>query len=250
MNFSLRRLNSAGPVDFWNLPGELRRRLLARYMELADRELRLGRHRRAAYIYGELLGRIDLAASALVAGRSWREAAELYRHRLKRPDEAARCLKQGGLWSEAIALYEEIGQFERAGDLSRQIDQPVRAAEFYRLAVTEHVASGDWISAARILADKLDAPEEALQRLESGWPHSRQAGRCMEEVFRLLGRLGRDDQAQARIESLRAHALSGERTVMLVGILADLAQGYPADHVRTVAADVTRTIVSAPFPRR
>ncbi len=249
VDFNLARLSSAGPVDFWDLPAEMREQLFAKYMELADRELRLGRHRRAAYIFGELLGRIDLAASALAAGQFWREAAELYLRRLGRPDEAARCLQQGGLWSEAIALYEEIARYEEAGDLCLKIDQPVRAAEFYRLAVTEQLASGDRLSAARILVDKLDAPEEALLCLESGWPHSPQAGKCLEEIFRLLGRLGRHDQAQARIKAMRAHTLPGEQTVILVRILADLTHRYPADDVRATAADTTRTIVSSRLSR-
>ena len=106
-----------------------------KYHELAGRELRLGRYRRAAYIYAELFGNIELAASALVTGHHWREAAVLYRNRLHRPDKAARCLEQGGLWTEAIALYEELAEHEKAGDLYRQLDQPDHARQAYRAAI-------------------------------------------------------------------------------------------------------------------
>ena len=85
--------------------------LRAKYMELAGREMRLGRYRRAAYIYAHLLGDLTNAAAALIAGKHWREAAVLYRDRLKRPEMAAKCLEQGGLWAEAIEFYEQLERF-------------------------------------------------------------------------------------------------------------------------------------------
>ena len=108
VNFDLRRLGGGGPADPWELPGDLYSRLRAKYMELAGREMRLGRYRRAAYIYAHLLGDLTNAAAALIAGKHWREAAVLYRDRLKRPDQAAKCLEQGGLWAEAIEFYEQL----------------------------------------------------------------------------------------------------------------------------------------------
>ena len=96
-------------------------------MELAGREMRLGRYRRAAYIYAHLLGDFTNAAAALVAGKHWREAAVLYRDKLKRPEMAAKCLEQGGLWAEAIEFYEQLGDFEKVGDLYAQLEQPEEA---------------------------------------------------------------------------------------------------------------------------
>jgi len=205
----------------------------------------LGRCRRAAYIYAELLGNMALAASALVTGRHWREAAVLYRDRLHRPDEAARCLEQGGLWTEAIALYEELGEHEKVGDLYRQLDQPDRAEQAYRAAVAGHVVQNDYLAAARLLEGKLDAPEEALVQLNAGWPSSSQAGVCLQQAFRLLARLGRHAAAAVKIEQLREQPLSPPKMLLLVDILSETAITYPDAAVEAAAADATRTLAGA-----
>ncbi len=244
-DFNLPRLLGSDPVDLWHLPQDLREQLLAKYHELAGRELRLGRFRRAAYIYAELLGNIELAASALVTGRHWREAAVLYRDRLRRPDEAARCLEQGGLWTEAIALYEELGEHEKAGDLYRQLDQPDHARQAYRAAVAKHLAQNDCLAAARLLENKLDAPDEAIAQLEAGWPSLPQAGACLQELFQLLARLGRHEAAAAKIEQLRGQALLPPQTQLLIDIFSQTATAYPDAAVGAMAADATRTLAGA-----
>ncbi len=244
-DFNLDRLGSGEPVDLWHLPQHLRRQLFAKYHELAGRELRLGRYRRAAYIYAELLGNIELAAAALVSGHYWREAAVLYRERLHRADEAARCLEQGGLWTEAIALYEELAEYEKAGDLYRQLDQPDHARQAYRAAVAKHLAQNDCLAAARLLENKLDAPDEALAQLDAGWPSSSQAGTCLEESFRLLARLGRHKAATAKIEQLRGQSLLPQQMLLLIDIFAQTATIYPDAAVGATAADATRTLAGA-----
>lgn len=135
VNFDLRRLGGGGAADPWVLPGDLYSRLRAEYMELAGREMRLGRYRRAAYIYAHLLGDSSNAAAALIAGKHWREAAVLYRDKLKRPDQAAKCLEQGGLWAEAIEFYEKLEAFEKVGDLHAKLEQPEEAEKAWRRAV-------------------------------------------------------------------------------------------------------------------
>ncbi len=100
-----------GPTEGWDLDAEVTARLARRYRELADRELRLQRFRRAAYIFANLLGDLTAAAGALAAGGHVREAAQLYDERLGRPLEAARVLERGGLLAEAAAAYEKVGQW-------------------------------------------------------------------------------------------------------------------------------------------
>ena len=246
-DFNLRRLAGGGPADPWQLPSDFRNQLVAHYHALASRELRLGRHRRAAYIYAELLGNLELAASALKTGRHWREAALLYRQRLSRPDEAARCLEQGGLWTEAIALYGELGQFEKVGDLYTQLDQADSARDAYRRAVDEHRSQHDHLAAARLLETKLAACDEAVTCLESGWPSSFQAGKCLEELFQLFARLGRHQAALDKVEQLRRQTLQG-RLVGLVDILSRLATVYPDPPLRDASADATRTLAARCLP--
>ena len=242
-DFNLRRLARSGPADPWHLPGEFHNRLVTHYHALATRELRLGRHRRAAYIYAELLGNLDLAASALRAGRHWREAAVLYRDRLHRSDEAARCLEQGGLWTEAIAIHEELGHYEKVGDLYTQLDQLESARDAYRRAAEVHRRRHDYLAAAQILEKKLADGDEAAVCLESGWPASAQAGRCLEELFQLFGRLGRHTAAQDKVEQLRRQTMHG-RLVALVEILSRVANVYPDPPVRSASADATRVLAA------
>ncbi len=243
IDFNLERLGNAGPADPWELPVDFQTRLLTMYHGLAGRETQMGRHRRAAYIYAELLGNLELAANALKTGKHFREAAVLYRKRLGRADEAARCLEQGGLWTEAIALYVELEDFEKVGDLYSQLRQTDRARDAYVLAVVRHRERGDYLTAARILELKLLDCDEAIVCLEAGWPTSRQAGRCLEELFHVLGRHGRHEAARDKLAQLRRQTGS-EQSVSIVEILSRVAMAYPHRPVQTVAADATRVIAA------
>ena len=244
VNFDLRRLGGGERADPWLLPGDLYARLRAKYMELAGREMRLGRYRRAAYIYAHLLGDLTNAAAALVAGKHWREAAVLYRDKLKRPEQAAKCLEQGGLWAEAIEFYEQLGDFEKVGDLHAQLEQPEEAEKAWRRAVEKHLANRNTIGAADLLEKKLKAPDEALAVLAAGWPGSSQAGACLAAEFTLLLRLGRHEAAQRRVVEIREQRLSEAVRARAIDVLVETAARYPHEAVRAVAADATRTIAA------
>jgi len=248
VNFNLRRLGGGQSADHWDLSADYHYQLTVRYRELANREMHLGRYRRAAYIFAELLADYDAAAGALVEGRHWREAAVLYRQRLNRPMDAARCLEQGGLWTEAIALYDELGEFEKAGDLHVKLGQPDDARKQYRKAVARHRSGGDLLSAARLLEEKLDAVDEAIDVLTLGWPDSRQAAQCVRGVFRMFARHGRHDTSAAWIDRFRRQRGSLARELVVVDVLADTAEKYPDRSVQTQAADCTRAIVSRQLP--
>jgi len=247
-DFNLGRLGGGAAADFWHIEAEYRYQLAVQYRELANRELRLGRYRRAAYIFAELLGDLEAAASALSTGRHWREAAVLYRDRLNRPAAAAQCLEQGGLLEEAIALWESQGQHERAGDLWGKLQQHDRAAEDYRKAVAGLRARNDLVSAARVLDEKLHVPEEALAELERGWPGHSQATPCLRGVFRILAREGRHDTADRWVDRLRKTPGPDHLRAQLVDILAETATDYPHAPTRDNAADCTRVLASRRLP--
>src|SRR5262249_16841238 len=158
-----------GSADFWNVSAQIQIDLLREYRRLAERELRLGRHRRAAYIFAELVNDLAAAAAALVAGGPFRGAAVLSPARPQNPPQAARGLAPGRVWAEALAAFEELREYERAGDLARRIDQPDDAERLFRQAVSAALERRDHLSAARVLDQKLRVPDEALERLERGW---------------------------------------------------------------------------------
>jgi tetratricopeptide (TPR) repeat protein len=244
VDFDIRQLGGGRPADPWQLPSDLYTQLRAKYAELAGREVRLGRYRRAAYIYAHLLGDFTNAAAALSAGRHWREAAALYRDRLQRPEMAARCLEQGGLWAEAIEFYEELEDFEKVGDLYAQLEQPKQAEEAWRRAVKMRLADHDHLAAARLLETRLKSPDEALETLAAAWPASAQAGPCLAEQFALLGRLGRHEAAERRVGEIRQEELNASVRMRVIDLLVENAAAYPHEPVRNAAADATRTIVA------
>ena len=106
------------------------------------------------------------------------------------------------------------------------------------------MAEGDFLSAARLWETKLNSPDEALERLFAGWANSKQAQKCLEEAFGLLGRLGRHEQTRDKIEHLRQQSFARERASVVVDVLARVATSYPNGAVRPVAADAVRTIVA------
>ena len=248
VDFSLRRLRGGGPADFWDVPLDIQGRLCAEYRRLADRELALGRYRRAAYIYAELLGDLRAAASALKTGRLWREAAVLYRDRLRAPKEAATCLEEGGLVCEAIALYEELGEWTKVGDLHRGLEQHEEAESAYRKAVDEAVFRGDRVGAADLLETKLGRVDEAIDHLVAGWERTRQARQAFVALFALYARHGRHEEARARIAMLRKNDMFLGRA-RLIELFCDIPSKYPDAGVGRDAADAARVLAAKHLPQ-
>jgi tetratricopeptide (TPR) repeat protein len=241
-DFDLAAARRAGAIDPWDVSA-FQQQLVAKYREAANRELALGRYRRAAYIFAQLLGDFGSAANVLKQGRFYREAATLYREQLKDPAAAAACLEAGGLLLEAIPLYESLGRHEKVGDLYATLQRQDDAEHHYRQAVKRLFQGADLLGAARILETKLNVPDEALATLESGWPQSHQAAACLREAFELMGRRGRHEEATRRLARLRPELKEGELALALSGVLARVAASYPNPELRLLAADAARLVV-------
>lgn len=244
IDFSLKSLGRSGRADIWNLPAPLQQQLLARYRELAAREMTLGRYRRAAYIFAALLGDLVSAAAALVRGAHWREAAVLYEDRLHQPAEAAKCLREAGLWTEAIAIYSRLGQHETVGDLYQKLDQPEEAAAAWQRAVADHIHNNDWLSAARIVEDKLGDAQGALDILLQGWELHAWRQNLIGPAFLLLARHAWHDRAAGLVIELANQALAAAQC-RLIEQFALESQSYPAPEVRHLAADQARVLAAS-----
>ena len=247
VDFNWNSLTAGGPGGRWEIPSDYQARLVARYRQLAQRELHLGRYRRAAYIYGHLLSELHLAAGALKAGKHWREAAVIYQ-KIGNGETAARCLEAGAYWTEAIELYEAVQLLEKAGDLSKQLELTEQANEFYRRAVDAKHQCNNYVDAARIQRQKLGDVEGALKTLWEGWPASGQAHDCLREAFQLLGRTGRHETAVQQIRQLRSQPLSLASSLAAATVLSDNAGTYPERGVAKRAADATLAIVARSLP--
>ena len=236
---------AGGATAFFVVSDMHRAALAGRYRELANREIALGRHRRAAYVFAHLLGDFPAAAAVLRDGGHFREAAALYEKKLGKPAEAASALERGGYLDEAILLYERVGDDEKVGILAAAIGREEEAVAAFRRAVEKRLAAGDRLAAARILCERLDAEDEALDLLAGGWPTSPQARGCVNELFRRLGSLGRHGRAREVIGRITDGAgADGERTNDLLAILPPLARDYPDEATRREAADRTRVLAA------
>jgi tetratricopeptide (TPR) repeat protein len=244
VDFSLRELGGGGPVDPWDT-GSFQQALDRRYRELANREVALGRHRRAAYILAHLLSDYHAAARVLEDGACYHEAAILYQERLQRPLEAARCYAMGCQWTQAVAIYEAHGEWEKAGDLYVRLDEEEKAQAAFQQAVERARLRGNAREVARILETKLGDPDGALDAWLSGWRTQPSSDALLAEAFELLARHHRHEQAGRLIGDLPEECrIQGRPADDLIERFSHLAGDYPDEEVRRQAADQTRILAA------
>lgn len=243
-NFSMGNLGGGGPADHWDLSFQRQQELVQKYRELANREINLGRFRRAAYIFAELLSDYGSAADVLKQGKHWREASLLYKDKLNNTRAAAECLEKGGFWTEAIELHLELKQYIQAGDLYRQLEQEEAATKCYEIAVAECRDRRDYIGAADLLEKKLGDIPRTISCLEEAWPHSNQAIAALRELFEAFKRHGLHEKAKETIHRVCTGFSPSQTLVALVETLSETATDYPDRAVKHSAADATRVISS------
>ncbi|MCF6314404.1 MAG: soluble NSF attachment family protein [Verrucomicrobiales bacterium] len=245
VNFNLSSLfNSGGAIASWMLDPVDYAQLTGAYRSAANREIQLGRFRRAAYIFANLLGDFYSAANALRQGGLFREAAVLYEKKLKDPHAAAGCFREAGLTEDAIRLYEEIEDFEALGDLYAKLNRSEESRQSYEDAISHYLKSNHPKEAARLARQQFDDDQRALTIYRDAWPNSGEAAACLREEFKLLEELERHAEAYRRIVSLRDSPLPAPKSVVLCDQLTSLSRSYPAQSVVELAADTVRVVVS------
>lgn len=160
-----------GTVGVWDARPDLVEELKREYRAAAERALRRGDFRRAAYIYGKLLGDHRMAAQALQRGGLHHDAAILYLKKLDDKAAAAQAFEAAGMVDRAIALYRGVGRHEAAGDLLRRIGDEVGAKDEYVRASIQASEGNppDWLEAGRILSRKAGLMPEAVAAYRCGW---------------------------------------------------------------------------------
>lgn len=243
-NFSLSRLGGGAPANIWDISWEYQERLIVMYREMASREIGLGRHRRAAYIFAELLGDFASAASVLKDGGHFREAAVLYRERLNDRQTAAACLEEGELWNEAIEAYRDLNQWEKIGDLLTHLERLEDATDAYQRAVDRCLEKNDFLDAARVYEEKMKSFDLALMTLDSSWPNSSQAAMCVRKGFEILGRLGKHNDAKNQIDWLADNVALLNTHATVAELLSDVFEGYPETQVGEYAVTSARKVIA------
>ena len=242
-NFNLGRLKGGGgSADAWALPWETQNKLREKYRQAANRELGLGRYKRAAYIFAELLGDFHSAALALKQGKHFRDAAAIYSEMLNMPLQAAQCLADGGLLLEAVDLYEQHQAWVSAGDLYTRLDRTEDAERVYRKAADRMIEQNDRLGAAEIMQLKVKSVDGALAILWSSWPRHHQAQACLERAYHVLKSENRHGEATHRLTWLAKSPYSVNQTGALVRFLCDLKTTYPAAEVREQSEDMALSV--------
>jgi tetratricopeptide (TPR) repeat protein len=164
--------DARGPGSVWYTSPDLHRELEAEYRRAAEAALRRGDFRRAAFIYGRLLGDLRAAADALATGGLHRDAAILYRDRLHDPLRAAAEFEAAGEFDTALALLRKHAEHERAGDLLRRLgDEDAALAEYHAAAMRIIDQRADYLAAGELLWRKTERPELAGHYFGLGWTH-------------------------------------------------------------------------------
>jgi hypothetical protein len=239
--FNLGGLGGGRAADEWDI-GDYQHDLRRQYQSAANQELLAGRHSKAAYIYAHLLSDYLAAANALEQGGLFREAATLHKDHLHSPAGAAHCLECGGLLLEAAELYAELNQHEKAGDLYTQLAQPALAARHYERGTTLLLDRDDRPAAARLLADKLHAPDRAQQVLLAGWASPKQPEVCLTQYFELAAAQAHDLGAQVQAV-YRQHTTPAQQ-VPLLRVLATVADKHATPELLSASRDIAYEVVS------
>lgn len=245
VDFSLPGLGGGAgqPIDLWSIGFDLQAKLQERYRAQANRELAAGRYRRAAYIFAHLLADFRGAAQALEKGRFYPEAAVIYRDHLKDRKQAARCFALGGMHREASDLYVELKMYEDAGEVLAEAGLEDEARQMFETAFTDRLASGQVVSAAKILDLRLQRRPDAIELLSDQWPDGNEPVAASEAAMEWLGEDGDHQQASELLNSISNKA-SESNYAQLAHLSERVANGYPDHQVRQQAEDHCRLAVA------
>ena len=245
-DFELGQLGGAGPADGWDLPWEYHVKLMQSYRDLAQREMRLANHRRAAYIYATLLGDLNAAATALEAGSLHRDAATIYEKHLNNPLKAAECLRNGGFWEDALVIYRGLSRWIEAGELHLKLDQPEEARIMFSNEIRSCESRRDFLKAGELADQRLQDPDQAAALLTKGWELNASAEKCFRALLDLHGQRGQHAQSRLAIQKLAGGPnLFVHQRADAVKVCSETAVAYPDAGVRDLARRQTWQIASA-----
>lgn len=239
-DFNLGDLRQSGRADFWDMPWEHQAKLIQTYRELAQREQRLGRYRRAAYIYASLLGDMSSAAKALEEGRLFHDAAGVYLEHLKDPVKAAECLRRGGFWEDAVQIYRHRERWMDAANLYSEIGELDNAREMYHREIKDCQRRREFSTAGELADRQLDDPEFATTLLFNGWMQNANGSDCFRKLMSLNGRRGNHRDAMWALQQLTDEGELGPQQIQdALNVCSESAVAYPDEMVRTAARQHT-----------
>lgn len=238
-DFSIGGLRGGGAVDSWGISHQHQIRLNNQYRDQAAREAAAGRYRRAAYIAANLLGDFRAAATYLEEGGQYLEAAVLYEKKLNDTRQQARCLEKAGQWEQAARSYLKISDFVPAGEVYLRASQFEQAENTFRSAVQDKIARQQILDAAKLMDERLDERQAAIQLLLNQWPSGQEPIKSVAQVFTWLAEDGNHEFAKGTIRSVQDSA--GDANMLGLGMVTkDIANRYPDHEIKALAEDTCR----------
>jgi tetratricopeptide (TPR) repeat protein len=159
-----------GGSHVWMGSGDVMAELTREYRKAAEEALRRGDYRRAAAIHGKLLRDYRAAAQALIRGGLHHDAAVLLLNKLDDRRAAAREFEAAGDFDRAVQLFRQVNDHESAADLLHKIGEDELALAEYTIAANQLcINTTGYLAAGRLMLDKARRPDLALERFQAGW---------------------------------------------------------------------------------
>jgi tetratricopeptide (TPR) repeat protein len=222
---------SGGSV--WLTEADIQMQLAEEYRRAAREAATAGDFRRAAFIYGKLLGDLRLAADMLARGGMWQEAAILYLERVNDELSAARCFEQAGDIDRAVQLFRKNGAHVEAGDVLRRAGDEKGALAEYQFAADRLAERDRFAEAGDLFRDHVQRLDLAASYYQRGWRERRAAG-CERSLA------GGATHCVLRLLDLHARTNDHPSLLALSGEVADF---YEEAGAESEAVQVFNTIV-------
>ncbi|TCD29603.1 hypothetical protein EZ456_00885 [Pedobacter psychrodurus] len=241
LNLNFKNFGNGIAADVWDL-GSYRWELQQRYEKTATQAILAGDFKKAAYVYAHLLGDLGRAARTLHEGKHYREAAAIYKDHLNNKNLAADCLEKGGLLNEAIDLYVDLANYEKVGDLYRQMGQQQQALKYFEDVVQQALGARDYLKAASMIELKIGDLKRGEEMLLSGWHNNNQAEQCLKRYFEITVQNGMSLNKTVGI--FYTEQLSRGKDTGFLRVLADIAEHNEDESLKETALNICYEIVS------
>ncbi len=190
--------SGSGPASVWFGSHDVQAELAREYRKAAEKAAQNGDFRRAALIYGKLLGDYRAAAQMLLRGGLFHDAAIIFLKKLNDRRAAAQAFESGSEFDRALELYRQLEEHLLAAQLLRRLDDEEGALAEFQRAAQRHAAGGDFHAGGIVMLDKAQRRDLARPYFEAGWQH-RPAGNAVACALRLAHLYSEEGEASRLI---------------------------------------------------
>jgi len=240
LNLNFGNLGGGSRADFWDI-GDRYNDLRTKYLKAAQKEIEQKDFKKAAYVYAHLLGDFYSAANTLEQGKMFREAAALYKDHLNNKVGAAECLERGGLYIEAIEFYKDLSRDEKVGDLYKTLHEKENAVYYYEKYIAAKLGHADYLDAARVIDEKMDNEQRALETLLAGWENSYMHENCLKKYFEIQLRSDSTDIEQ-KIKHVYRTRTPKNKNISLLNVLEYITKKKKKDEIISASLEIAYEI--------